>query len=78
MLAALHVSSVMCIYFNVIVAWRNNGNTVEGRPMGRGSYSYVAARFSGNDYNLMAVLVVHPDKPGARARIFSAGKHTGR
>ena len=47
-------------------------------PWAGGSYSYVAARFSGNDYKLMAVPVVHPDKPGARAMLFSAGKHTGK
>ena len=47
-------------------------------PWARGSYSYVAAGSSGNDYDLMAVPVVHPDKPGAQARLFFAGEHTVR
>ena len=51
----------------------------------RGSYSYVAAGSSGNDYDIMAAPVVPPPTPGApivpgsnMPRLFFAGEHTIR
>ncbi|KAH9508671.1 Lysine-specific histone demethylase 1A [Bulinus truncatus] len=45
-------------------------------PYARGSYSYVAAGSSGNDYDLLASPIAHP--PAAPARLFFAGEHTIR
>ncbi|KAK0056688.1 lysine-specific histone demethylase 1A [Biomphalaria pfeifferi] len=45
-------------------------------PYARGSYSYVAAGSSGNDYDLLASPIAHP--AGAPARLFFAGEHTIR
>lgn len=47
-------------------------------PWARGSYSYVSAGSSGNDYDLMAIPVANPDKPDTQARLFFAGEHTVR
>ncbi|GFS22769.1 lysine-specific histone demethylase 1A [Elysia marginata] len=45
-------------------------------PYARGSYSYVAAGSSGNDYDLLASPIAH--QVGAPARLFFAGEHTIR
>jgi len=45
-------------------------------PYARGSYSYVAAGSSGNDYDLLASPIAH--QAGAPARLFFAGEHTVR
>ncbi|XP_069128605.1 lysine-specific histone demethylase 1A-like isoform X3 [Argopecten irradians] len=45
-------------------------------PWARGSYSYVAAGSSGNDYDLMATPVSL--QPGTQPRMFFAGEHTIR
>ncbi|CAL1527211.1 unnamed protein product [Lymnaea stagnalis] len=45
-------------------------------PYARGSYSYVAAGSSGNDYDLLASPIAH--QTGAAARLFFAGEHTIR
>uniref|UniRef100_A0A3B5L2A3 Amine oxidase domain-containing protein n=1 Tax=Xiphophorus couchianus TaxID=32473 RepID=A0A3B5L2A3_9TELE len=52
----------------VVTRWRAD-------PWARGSYSYVAAGSSGNDYDLMA----QPITPGPPVpRLFFAGEHTIR
>ncbi|KAK3097833.1 hypothetical protein FSP39_013611 [Pinctada imbricata] len=45
-------------------------------PWSRGSYSYVAAGSTGNDYDLMATPVSHSQ--GSLPRLFFAGEHTIR
>ncbi|XP_005100139.1 lysine-specific histone demethylase 1A [Aplysia californica] len=45
-------------------------------PYARGSYSYVAAGSSGNDYDLLASPIAH--QAGAPSRLFFAGEHTIR
>ncbi|BFZ09606.1 hypothetical protein BsWGS_12645 [Bradybaena similaris] len=45
-------------------------------PYARGSYSYVAAGSSGNDYDLLSSPIAH--QVGAPARLFFAGEHTIR
>lgn len=45
-------------------------------PWARGSYSFVAAGSSGNDYDLMATPVSHTS--GGLPRLFFAGEHTIR
>lgn len=47
-------------------------------PWSQGSYSYVAAGSSGNDYDLMAIPVADPNIPNSQARLFFAGEHTIR
>ncbi|KAL0170117.1 hypothetical protein M9458_034713, partial [Cirrhinus mrigala] len=59
----------------VVSRWRAD-------PWARGSYSYVAAGSSGNDYDLMAQPITPgPAIPGASQpvpRLFFAGEHTIR
>jgi len=59
----------------VVSRWRAD-------PWARGSYSYVAAGSSGNDYDLMAQPITPgPSIPGAPQpipRLFFAGEHTIR
>ncbi len=62
----------------VVTRWRAD-------PWSRGSYSYVAAGSSGNDYDLMATPVTPtpvipgaPPQPNNMPRLFFAGEHTIR